>query len=124
MCLKDFLDKLLPLLIDQSKNEEEQIRNIVAEALGRLFVVYSNEMIETIYKSFKSANAFERSTVVKSFKFGGSKDTDPMQLEMVTSDLISLIADKDLSVKRHALEALNAVVHNQPNCVKGELDSI
>ena len=47
-----------------------------------------------------------------------------MQLEMVTSDLISLIADKDLSVKRHALEALNAVVHNQPNCVKGELDSI
>lgn len=43
-CLKPFISKLLPLLIDQSKNEDEQIRGIVAENLGRLFIYYSSEM--------------------------------------------------------------------------------
>jgi len=40
-CLKMYLDKLLPLLIEHSKNEDESIRNIVAESIGRLFIIYS-----------------------------------------------------------------------------------
>ena len=111
-CLRDYLDKLLPMLIDQSKNEEEQIRNIVAEALGRLFVVYSNEMQEVIRSAFTSTSNVERATVVKSFKYGASKDTDPTALEMASIDLVNMITDKDLNVKKSAFEALNAVAHN------------
>jgi len=51
-------------------------------------------------------------TIVKSFKYGGAKDTDAGQLSMVASDLIELISDKDLVVKKNALESLNAIVHN------------
>jgi hypothetical protein len=40
-CLQLYLSKLLPLLLEHSKNEDEQIRNIVAENVGRLFVLYS-----------------------------------------------------------------------------------
>jgi hypothetical protein len=43
-CLELFLTKLLPLLIEHSKNDDEQIRNIVAENIGRLFVLYSKYM--------------------------------------------------------------------------------
>lgn len=68
--------------------------------------------MSVIDQSLKSNNAIERATVVKSFKYGGSKDTSTMDLEMVTSDLIEMIKDKDLSVKRNALESLNAIVHN------------
>lgn len=39
--LAQFIEKLLPLLIEQSKNQDEQIRSIVAENLGRLFIYYS-----------------------------------------------------------------------------------
>ena len=60
MCLKDYIDKLLPLLVEHSKNEEEQIRNIVAESLGRLFVVYSSEMLMVYENSFKSTKIFEK----------------------------------------------------------------
>jgi hypothetical protein len=111
-CLKDYLDKLLPMLIDQTKNEEEQIRNIVAESLGRLFVVYSNEMQDVIKSSFNSKNHVERATVVKSFKYGASKDTDSLALEMILIDLVGMIQDKDLNVKKSAFEALNAITHN------------
>lgn len=79
------------MLVDHSKNEEEQIRNIVAESLGRLFVVYSNEMQGVIKSSFSSTSNVERATVVKSFKYGGAKDTDPGSLEMASIDLISMI---------------------------------
>eukprot|EP00349_Pseudokeronopsis_sp_Brazil_P001033 CAMPEP_0202963642 /NCGR_PEP_ID=MMETSP1396-20130829/7659_1 /ASSEMBLY_ACC=CAM_ASM_000872 /TAXON_ID= /ORGANISM="Pseudokeronopsis sp., Strain Brazil" /LENGTH=341 /DNA_ID=CAMNT_0049685041 /DNA_START=2492 /DNA_END=3517 /DNA_ORIENTATION=+ len=124
MCLKDYLDKLLPMLLEHSKNEEEQIRSIVAESLGRLFVVYSSEMVPVVDSAFKSVSALERATVVKSFKYGGAKDTDPMNLEMVLMDLVGLVNDKDLAVKRHALESLNSIVHNQPQILKNEADSV
>jgi hypothetical protein len=50
----------------------------VAEAFGRLFVIYSNEMFSVIDSAFKSNNNVEKATIVKSFKFGGSKDAEPM----------------------------------------------
>jgi hypothetical protein len=43
-CLQQYLQVLLPLLIDHSKNEDEHIRNIVAESIGRLFIIYGSEM--------------------------------------------------------------------------------
>ncbi len=124
MCLKDYIDKLLPLLVEHAKNEEEQIRNIVAESLGRLFVVYSNEMFGVYDSGFKSNNGVERATIAKSLKFGASKDTDSVQLEMVLSDLILLISDKDLGVKRNSLEALNSIVHNQPQVIRSEAETL
>jgi len=47
-CLQPYLVRLLPLLIEHSKNSEEQIRNIVAESVGRLFIVYSQDMSDEI----------------------------------------------------------------------------
>jgi hypothetical protein len=40
-CLKQFIPKLLSLLLEQSRNEDEQIRGIVAENLGRTYIYYS-----------------------------------------------------------------------------------
>lgn len=80
-CLKPFIFKLLPLLIEQSRNEDEQIRGIVAENLGRIYVYYSLDISEVLSNSLRSANAFERATVAKSFKFGASKETSIFELQ-------------------------------------------
>ena len=123
-CLKPFVSKLLPLLIDQSKNEDEQIRGIVAENLGRLFIYYSQEMIFQFEASFKSESAFERATVAKSFKFGASKETDHDDLKMFVENLIRLIGDKDIVVRRYALESLTAITHVQPQVVKQDSENM
>lgn len=47
-----------------------------------------------------------------------------MQLEICSSELIKLVEDKDLNVKKNALEALNAIVHNQPSVIRGELERL
>lgn len=80
-CLKPFISKLLTLLLEQSRNEDEQIRAIVAENLGRTYIYYSQEIGLELSKSLKSQSALERATVAKSFKFGASKETSSVDLE-------------------------------------------
>jgi hypothetical protein len=111
-CLGPYLHKLLPLLIEHTKSGEESIRNIVAESIGRLFIVYATDMYNDIEGCFKSGDNLVRATIVKSFKYGGAKDTESLPLEMAASDLIKLVEDKDINVKKNALESLAAVVHN------------
>lgn len=101
-------------MILHSKNDEEQIRNIVAESIGRLFVIYSTEMFNEMDHGLQNSNDEVKATIVKSFKYGSSKDTDPVQLEFFLCELIKLVEDKSLNVKKNSLESLNAIVHNQP----------
>jgi len=62
--------------------------------------------------SFKSQNPHERSTIVKSFRYAASKETDSMDLENSLEYLLKMVTDHDINVRRNALESLNAIVHN------------
>ncbi len=95
-CLKPFIPKLLALLLEQTRNEDEQIRGIVAENLGRTYIYYSQDIGIELSKSLKSASPLERATVAKSFKFGASKETSSDDLQMNAGDLIELTNDKDI----------------------------
>lgn len=90
-CLSAYLGKLIPLLVEHSKNDDEQIRHIVAENIGKLFVYYSHDMLNTVENSFKSGNNFERATIVKSFKYAGSRETEAMPLEICVEHLVKLV---------------------------------
>jgi len=81
-------------------------------------------MSNDIENSFRSANNLERSTVVKSFKYAASKETDTFDLEQCVEHLLKLVQDSDLIVKRYALESLNAIVHNQPVCVRNDIEKL
>ncbi len=47
-----------------------------------------------------------------------------MDLEMSLEQLLVLMQDKDLNVKRNALESINAIVHSQPSAVKNDLEKL
>ena len=110
-CLQPFTTKLLPLLIEQAKNQDEQIRSIVAENLGRLFIYYSADMSAALENSLKSASALERATVTKAFKYSASKETNAFDLQIFVELLIRMVGDADITVKRYALESLTAITH-------------
>lgn len=97
-CLKNYLSKLLPLLLAYSGAEDQTIRSLVTENIGRLFVVYSQEMVTDIEKGLKSKDALIRQTVTGSFRYGASKHTELIALEMIIADIAKLIPDKDVSV--------------------------
>ena len=45
-CLSAYLTPLMELLMSQTNHPEDSIRSIVAECLGRLFIVYPEDLIE------------------------------------------------------------------------------
>ncbi len=81
-------------------------------------------MITDIEGGFKNSNNLVRGTIVKSFKYSGSKETDTMHLEFVIGDIINLIKDKDLKVKKNALESLTCISHHHHGIIKSELNDL
>jgi cullin-associated NEDD8-dissociated protein 1 len=90
----------------------------VAENLGRLYIYCSPQISSELSKSFKSASVNERATVVKSFKFGASKETSENDIQMNLASLIPAVQDPDTIVRRFALESLTAITHSQPRAMK------
>ena len=80
--------------------------------------------MEALTNSLKSANAFERATVAKSFKFGASKETSSLDLQLSVEDLINLTKDSDINVRGNVFESLTAITHTSPNSVKQNVDVI
>lgn len=78
-------------------------------------------MSSQLETSFKSSSAFERATVTKSFKFGASRETNPMDLHIFIEYLIRMVGDSDIVVRRFALESLTAITHVHPSAVKDEV---
>jgi len=121
-CLKAYLKKLIPLLMQHCQHPEETIRFMVAENLGRLFIHFSTDMITDIEGGIKSSNPTIKSTAIKAFKFAGVRETESNDLELLIDDLVKTIQDPDLAVKKSALESLTTIVHNHPEVVRGELE--
>lgn len=121
-CLEPYNLKLVPLLISHTKHEDEQIRNIVSESLGKLYAVYPTSI--NVDSSFSSSNPLERSTVVKSFKYAASKECDSQDIAIMVSSIIDLVRDQDLHVKKNSLEALIAIVHNHAQAIKADAQAL
>ncbi len=111
-CLETYIDELINLLISHTSVESQQIRNIVAEIVGRLLADFPEIMMDTISSELKSNNNLTIATMARSVKFAGSRLKHQMTLQFLTDDLISLRSSADIEVKKSALEALTSIIHS------------
>jgi len=72
-CLKDYIKPMQELLIQQSNHEEESIRSIVAESLGRLFAAYPDQLMQTVTQMLQKGDVRQKATIAKSVKYSGQK---------------------------------------------------
>jgi len=105
-CLKKYLDVLMPLYINQAKNDDEPIRNIVAESIGKLFVTHPQELSPILEKSISNSDPVTIATCVKSFKYSGHSDQNPNNFIRFIPVLINLIKSPDLNIKKNAIDSL------------------
>ena len=52
-CLGPYIQTLSPLFQEQAGNDEEYIRNIVAESLGKMYVAHANELTPILINSIE-----------------------------------------------------------------------
>lgn len=105
---------MIDLFMQQATHDEESIRSIVAESLGRLFAAYPAELIAAVDNGLKQGDTRKKATIAKSVKYSGQKTTDNAHFKTVALDLIQLKSESDPEVKKNALEGLTTIVHS--NC--------
>ena len=53
-CLKGYLKDLMPLYFGQASTENEAIRNIAAESIGKLFITYPMDIAPSIIQAINT----------------------------------------------------------------------
>jgi len=122
-----FTSQLLPKLLAFAERDEEGVRNVVAECLGRLTAVAPATVIPKLEALLLSPVAATRSTVISCLRFAiteiGSAPLPP-ELQGSLFCFLQLLEDIDLKVRRGALLTLNCLAHNKPAAIKEVLSNL
>jgi hypothetical protein len=111
-CLTPYLQTLMPLYLAQSKSADEPIRNIVAESIGKLFITHPTVLSPFMEKAFACNEMNTIATYAKSFKYSSHNNSQPQFFQPFIQNLIDLIGNQDLSVRRYTLESLSMMFYN------------
>uniref|UniRef100_A0A166GKY0 TATA-binding protein interacting (TIP20) domain-containing protein n=1 Tax=Daucus carota subsp. sativus TaxID=79200 RepID=A0A166GKY0_DAUCS len=120
------VEKILNLLFNHCESEEEGVRNVVAECLGKIALIKPAKLVPALKGRLTSPAAFTRATVVIAVKY--SIVERPEKIDEIIypeiSSFLMLIKDQDRHVRRAAVLALSTAAHNKPNLVKGLLPEL
>ncbi|KAF5946797.1 hypothetical protein HYC85_017025 [Camellia sinensis] len=120
------VEKILNLLFNHCESEEEGVRNVVAECLGKIALIEPARLIPALKDRTNSQAAFTRATVVIAVKY--SIVERPEKIDEIIypeiSSFLTLIKDHDRHVRRAAVLALSTAAHNKPNLIKGLLPEL
>ncbi|KAK6285067.1 hypothetical protein POUND7_004019, partial [Theobroma cacao] len=120
------VEKILKLLFNHCKSEEEGVRNVVAECLGKIALIEPVTLIPALTVRTTSPAAFTTATVVIAVKYSIVEQLEKID-EIIYPEIASflmLIKDQDRHVRRAAVLALSTFAHNKPNLIKGLLPEL
>ena len=126
------VDEVMPVLEAHVVNENESVRSIISECLGKLAVIESDAVVPRLAQIL--ANAVDgpsaarlKWTMLRAFKYAmqaSSGGACPFTADMAAPYLV-LLKDDDLTVRSGALLALNSLLHHHPGLVRKTLkDSV
>lgn len=120
-CLMMYLERVLELLMVHASHADENIRSIVAEALGRLTPAYQTDICQAIEDALKSTETVKKATVARSVKFSGPRLTEKVVLMNFIVALLCQETDPDPEVKKNAIEGITSIIHTRLPLIKNEL---
>uniref|UniRef100_K3X436 TATA-binding protein interacting (TIP20) domain-containing protein n=1 Tax=Globisporangium ultimum (strain ATCC 200006 / CBS 805.95 / DAOM BR144) TaxID=431595 RepID=K3X436_GLOUD len=110
-----YVDRVLPVLKKLSERDEEGVRNMVAECLGKLSITNSDKLIPVVTELCGASSVGSRWTGVTSLKYALTASANPAAVEKLFSHIepfLKALRDEDLNVRRAALLALNTGAHH------------
>ncbi|KAL3515772.1 hypothetical protein ACH5RR_022674 [Cinchona calisaya] len=120
------VEKILHLLFNHCESEEEGVRNVVAECLGKIALIEPRKLVPALKDRITYPAAFTRATVVIAVKYAIVERPEKIDaiLQTEISSFLMLIKDQDRHVRRAAVLALSTAAHNKPNLIKGLLPEL
>ncbi|GAA0140085.1 ubiquitin-protein ligase [Lithospermum erythrorhizon] len=120
------VEKILRLLFNHCESDEEGVRNVVAECLGKIALIEPARLVPALKERTTSPAAFTRATVVIAVKYSIVERPEKLDgfLHPEISSFLLLIKDSDRHVRRAAVLALSTAAHNKPTLVKSLLPEL
>ncbi|KAL0384662.1 UNVERIFIED_CONTAM: Cullin-associated NEDD8-dissociated protein 1, partial [Sesamum radiatum] len=120
------VEKITNLLFNHCESEEEGVRNVVAECLGKIALIEPGKLVPALKERTSNPAAFTRATVVIAVKYSIVERQEKIDeiLYPEISSFLMLIKDNDRHVRRAAVLALSTAAHNKPNLIKGLLPEL
>jgi len=119
--LQSYQDEILPILFSDCESEEEGVRNVVAECLGKFALVSPEKLVPKLAEGAENKSShLTRGTVVAALKFAivdRSLPIDQMLLEQIPK-FLKLLGDPELIVRRNTLYTLNFIAHNKATLIR------
>jgi len=116
------VEQMLPRLFEFAERDEEGVRNVVAECLGKLAAVAPDAVVPQLEARLAHASPLTRAAVVNSLRFTLTEYAGGLPIPAVLlgslRKFLATLQDADLKVRRGALLALNCVSHNKPAAVR------
>ncbi|KZV43714.1 hypothetical protein F511_00265 [Dorcoceras hygrometricum] len=120
------VEKIINLLFNHCESDEEGVRNVVAECLGKIALIEPGKLVPELKERTSYPAAFTRATAVIAVKYSiveRQEKIDEILFPEISSFLM-LIKDTDRHVRRAAVLALSTAAHNKPNLIKGLLPEL
>eukprot|EP00898_Chlorokybus_atmophyticus_P001722 jgi/Chlat1/2550/Chrsp175S02405 len=112
------VQQILGLLFKHCESEEEGIRNVVAECLGKLAVIAPETVLPALKQGTSSTSAFTRAAVVTALKY---TIVDKPQLDRMVQPMLQgslcLMKDDDRHVRKAAVQTLSSAAHSKAGLV-------
>ncbi|WVZ77753.1 hypothetical protein U9M48_025580 [Paspalum notatum var. saurae] len=123
---ESYIEKILALLFNHCESEEEGVRNVVAECLGKIALIEPKKLVPALKVRTSSPAANTRATVAIAIKYSIVERPEKIDEIMYSeiSTFLMLIKDSDRHVRRAAVLALSTAAHNKPNLIKDLLPEL
>mmetsp|Transcript_19663 Transcript_19663/g.36390 ORF Transcript_19663/g.36390 Transcript_19663/m.36390 type:complete len:1244 (+) Transcript_19663:1-3732(+) len=113
------VNSILPVLERHCASEEEGVRNMVSECLGKLAILDPQNLIPHFAKLAEtSSDVNVRWTLVTSLKYAAGWAQTENALKAHIMPFVVLLGDEDLGVCKAAIVALNAIAHHRPSILR------
>jgi len=107
------VQELVAILEKHCSSDEEGVRNMVAECLGKLAVVDPEDIVPYLAKSTTHPQALHRWTVMMSLKYAVLDASPVALLQENIKAFVTLLSDQDLRVRRAAITSFTSVAHHR-----------
>ncbi|KAF4039894.1 TATA-binding protein interacting (TIP20) [Phytophthora infestans] len=110
-----YVDRVLPVLQKMSARQEEGVRNMVGECIGKLAVTNSAKIMPIVTDLCGSSDVWSRWTAVTSLKYALTTTAQDPAVNAIFAHIdpfLAALEDEDLHVRRAALLVLNTAAHH------------
>ncbi|EGN92705.1 hypothetical protein SERLA73DRAFT_98928 [Serpula lacrymans var. lacrymans S7.3] len=124
--LEGVADMLWAPLFHNSEDAEESTRNVAAACLGKLTTTHPSRYLPQLHARIHDENIAARATVVSAIRYTLAESATSYDelLAPLIMDFLSLMIDKDLTVRRLTLSLLNSAARTKPHLIREHLASL